>query len=87
MAQMAVRLRRHHVVEGSNPSRGVIFMDNLEELTVLAKAADKILKEELARASLEHDLAEVKIYDKKRVGVKGDARVYGYNAEITLKLK
>ena len=62
-------------------------MENLEELTNLAKAVDKILKEELATAGLEIDMAEARIYDVKRVGIQGDARIYSYPAEITLKLK
>ena len=62
-------------------------MDNLEELTNLAKAVDKILKEELSSANLEIDMAEARIYDCKRVGVQGDDRIYSYPAEITLKMK
>lgn len=62
-------------------------MENLEELTTLAKAVDKIMREELVMAGLETDMAEARIYDVKRVGVQGDARTYGYPAEITLKIK
>jgi len=62
-------------------------MENLEELTELAKQAEKILKEELAFSKLPHDFAEVRVYNIKSVGVQGDDRSYSYPAEITLYSK
>ncbi|MBS3117394.1 hypothetical protein J4430_00755 [Candidatus Woesearchaeota archaeon] len=59
-------------------------MGNTEELMNLARKVDKILKEELTLASIEHDLAEARIYDLRTVGVQGDQRTYAYPAEITL---
>ena len=59
-------------------------MENLNELTDLARKVDIILKEELSRGSIEYDMAEARIYNAKRVGVQGDARTYRYPAEITL---
>ncbi len=54
------------------------------ELINLAKKVDKILKEELKNNNIEYDMAEVRIYDIKTVGVQGDTRTYCYPAEITL---
>ena len=60
-------------------------MSNNSELTNLAIEVDKILKEELAEAGIDHDLAEVGIYDSISVGVQGDKRTHSYPAEITLQ--
>ncbi len=59
-------------------------MNNDKELVDLAQKVDKILKEELTKAGIEHDLARVSIYDIKTVGVQGDYRTYSYPAEIEL---
>lgn len=60
-------------------------MDNLKELRGLALQVDKILKEQLSKYGIEHTLAQVRIYDRKTVGVQGDARTYLYPAEIELR--
>ncbi len=59
-------------------------MENLEELTSLAKQADIILKEELAKDGIEYDMAEARAYNGKRVGVQGDQRTYKHPIEVTL---
>ena len=59
-------------------------MEELSDLTGLAKEVDRILKEELNRAGIEHDLAEARIYNVRTVGVQGDMRTYAHPAEITL---
>ena len=59
-------------------------MENFDELTSLAREADKILKEELAKAKIKPDTAEVRIGNIRTVGVMGDDRTYGHPAEITL---
>ena len=60
-------------------------MDNLKELTNLAKKVDKILKEELEKEGIIYEMAEARIYDLKTVGVQGDKRTYSYPAEIELR--
>jgi len=59
-------------------------MSNTEELMNLARHVDGILKEELNKSNISHDLAEARIYDVKTVGVQGDGRTYAHPAEITL---
>ncbi len=59
---------------------------HIEELRDLAIRVDKILKEELKKSKIKHDMAEARIYDVKSVGVQGDERTYTYPAEITLML-
>lgn len=59
----------------------------MDELVDLAQRVDKILKEELSKAGIEHDMAEVRIYDIKTTGVQGDGRTYTYPAEIELRKK
>jgi len=60
-------------------------MTNIKYLQQLAIKVDQILKEELAKSDIDCDLAEVRIYEAKRVGVMGDKRVYGHPAEIELR--
>ena len=60
-------------------------MENLEELTNLARKVDKILKEELEKEGIIPEMAEARIYDIKTVGVQGDNRTYSYPAEIELR--
>ena len=57
---------------------------DLEERVAIARACDKILKKELTEAGIPHDLAEVRVYDIKTVGVQGDGRTYCYPIEIEL---
>jgi GMP synthase (glutamine-hydrolysing) len=59
-------------------------MDNLIELTGLAKEVDKILIAELSRTNIQSDSIDVRIYDVKTIGVQGDQKTYAYVAEITL---
>ena len=56
-------------------------MENLKEL---ADRADKILKEELKKDGIGYDIAGIRIYNAKSVGVQGDDRTYAYPAEIKL---
>lgn len=51
----------------------------------LVLKADKILREELKKEGLTYELAEVRIYDIKRVGVQGDKRTEGHPIELTFK--
>lgn len=60
-------------------------MGNLEELTRIAREVDVILQRELEKANISYDLAEVRIYNVKTVGVQGDERTYTYPAEINLR--
>ena len=57
----------------------------VRELRGLVNLASGILLDEIAKYGAICDLARVRIYDKKSVGVQGDFRTYGYIAEITLK--
>lgn len=59
-------------------------MENLGYLRDLAVEVDKILKEELEKNGVGHDLAEARVYNVRNVGVQGDERTYEYPAEITL---
>ena len=59
-------------------------MNKTKDLQSLARRVDIILKEELEKASITYNLAEVRIYDVKTVGVQGDERTYAYPVEITL---
>jgi len=59
-------------------------MENLEELTLIARRVNEILKEELEKENIDYNLAETRIYNIKTVGVQGDYRTYCYPAEITL---
>lgn len=57
------------------------------KLKSLEKQINRILKDELVETKIKYDLDEVRIYDIRSVGIKGDKRVYGYIAEISLKYK
>jgi len=62
-------------------------MENVEELTGLAREVEKILKEELQKGNIQPDFAEARVYNAKSIGVQGDQRTYTYPAEITLLSK
>lgn len=59
-------------------------MENLVELTGLAKKVAVILVEELKKTNITSDLAEVRMYNVRTVGVQGDQRTYSYPVEIRL---
>jgi len=62
-------------------------MNNINELTNLAKQVDIIFKEELAKTNIKYSVAKVRIYPIKSVGIQGDERTYSYPAEIELRDK
>ncbi len=45
----------------------------------------KIFKEELAKANIKYNTANVRIYNIKTVGVQGDERTYAHPVEIELR--
>jgi len=60
---------------------------DVKKLQAIAIAADRIMREELEKSSIQYDFAEVRIVDRKTVGVVGDARVYGQPAILEIKYK
>ncbi len=65
----------------------IILLDEKtkRKLQGLAKQADEIFKEELAKSKVKYSKAEIYILNAKTVGVQGDKRVDEYVAELTLK--
>jgi GMP synthase (glutamine-hydrolysing) len=62
-------------------------MKNLNRLVNISKQADKILRDELVKECIKYNIANVRVYDVKTVGVQGDERTYSYPIEIELKQK
>jgi len=64
---------------------GILSEQDIKKLQNLAIQVDKIMREEIAKSTIECSLAEARIYDIKTVGVQGDKRTYKYSAELTLE--
>jgi GMP synthase PP-ATPase subunit len=72
-------------MENEEEIASVVIEQDTKKLQNLAILVDRIMREEIKKASIECSFFEARVCNIKTVGVQGDEKTYSYPAEITIE--